>query len=145
MDRKRDNLAARLFAGCVASSTSLDKDQPGLQLSIRCRAGRSELALSTNSALARRPEEYFGTYSVNGSAPIALALAAATTGPGLALKADPAQLLGALPPTGSVAFQLASANDPPLEARYALDQLKAVALRLAAPCRWPPSALQGRP
>lgn len=128
----------------IARPTSTGKDPLGLQLSIQCRAGRSELVLATDSPFARRPEEYLFTYSTNGAAPVALPLAAATTGPGLAVRVDPARVLNALPPTGGVTFRLAQANGPPVETRYALDQLKAVALRVATPCRWPPAA-QRRP
>lgn len=128
----------------IARPNSTGKDPLGLLLSIQCRAGRSELVLATDSPFARRPEDYVFTYSANGSAPVALPLAAATTGPGLAVKADPARVLSALPSTGDVTFRLSQATSPPVETRYALDQLKAVALRLAAPCRWPPSA-PGRP
>ena len=129
----------------VARSTSIDQDGTGLQLAIRCRAGTSELVVSTSPSLARRPEDYLVTYSVNGSAPVVLPLAAATTGPGFALRTDPARLLGTLPATGSMALRLAAGNDPALETRYALEQLKAVTLRLAAPCRWSPSTLPRRP
>lgn len=128
----------------VARPNSTGKDPLGVLLSIQCRGGRSELVLATGSPFVRRPEEYVFTYSANGSAPVALPLATATTGPGLAVKADPARVLSALPPTGAVTFRLSQPTNPPVETRYALDQLKAVTLRLAAPCRWPPTA-QGRP
>jgi hypothetical protein len=124
----------------IARPNSTGRNPLSLLLSVQCRAGRSELVLATGSPFARRPEEYVFTHSANGSAPVALPLAAATTGPGLAVKADPARVLSALPPTGAVTFRLSQAASPPVETRYALEQLKAVALRLAAPCRWPLSA-----
>jgi hypothetical protein len=129
----------------VARATPIGKEQLGLQLSIHCRGGRSELVFAASPALSRRPEEYLFTYSVNGSAPVALPLVAATTGPGFAVKADPARLLGSLPPTGGIAFRLTHASGPPVEGRYALDRLKAVTQRLSAPCGWPTTAAQGRP
>jgi hypothetical protein len=128
----------------IARPTSTGMDPRGLQISIQCRAGRSELVLTAGSPFARRPEEYLFTYSANGSAPVALPLAAATTGPGLAVRADPDRVLNALPPTGGVTFRLVQPNGPSVETRYALGQLKAVTLRIAVPCRWPPTA-QGRP
>jgi hypothetical protein len=128
----------------IARPTSKSNDRLALQLSIQCRAGRSELVIATGSPSARRPEEYQLTYSANGAAPVALPLTAATTGPGLAVRADPSRVLSSLPQAGDVTFRLVEANAPPVETRYALDRLKAVTLRLAAPCRWPPTA-QGRP
>ena len=130
----------------IARATAVESDRGGLQLSIQCRAGRSEIVLTASSSLARRPEEYLFTYSVNGSAPLAIPLMAAASGSGLAVKTDPARLLHSLPPAGDVVLRLTHANGPSLEGRYALDQLKAVTLRLTAPCRWPPTAtVQGRP
>lgn len=129
----------------IARSTSPEKHDLDLLLSIQCRAGRSELVLTASDPFARRAEEYLFTYSVNGSASLALPLTAATSGSGLAVKTDPARLLSSLPPAGDIVLRLAHARGPSLEGRYALDQLKAVALRLAAPCRWPSATTPGRP
>jgi hypothetical protein len=129
----------------IARSTSPEKDNLDLLLSIQCRAGRSELVLAASNPLAGRAEEYLFTYSVNGSASLALPLTAAATGSGLAVKADPARLLNSLPPAGEIVFRLAHARGPSLEGRYALDQLRAVTLRLTTPCRWPSATTPGRP
>jgi hypothetical protein len=126
----------------VATATSTDKDDVGMQFSIRCRGGRTELVVGPSRGSTSRPEEYALSYSVNGSTPVVLPLAAATTGPGFAIKADPLRLLSSLPWSGNIAFRVAPANAPAVEGRYALEQLKAVAARLAVPCRWPPVAFK---
>jgi hypothetical protein len=129
----------------VATATATGKDDVSLQLSIRCRGGRTELVVSAGPGSTSRPEEYVLTYSINGSTPIPVPIAAAATGPGLALKADPLRLLASLPWSGSIAFRVAPANARAVEGRYALEQLKAVTARLAAPCRWPTAAIKREP
>ena len=120
----------------IASSELNANDGSGLQFSIRCRGGRSELVLSTSKGFARRPEDYLVSYSTNGGTPLAVPLVPAATGPGLALKAEPDRFLGALPREGRLAIRVVFPNGPTLEGSYGLEQLKAVTARLAVPCNW---------
>jgi len=127
----------------IASSELNANDGAGLQFSIRCRGGRSELVLSSSTGFARRPEDYLASYSTNGGTPVAVPLAPATTGPGLALKAEPVRFLGSLPREGRLAIRVVFPNGLTVEGRYGLEQLKAVTARLAAPCNWPQGSRSG--
>jgi hypothetical protein len=117
-------------------------DGPTLRLSIQCRAGRTDLAIS-GAALGQRADDYSASYAVNGSRPVRVAVAAASPGPGLAIKADVVGLLTMLPDEGDVIFRVDGAQAMKLEGRFALPALKGVLDRLAVPCRWPRPA--GRP
>jgi hypothetical protein len=117
-------------------------DGPALRLSIQCRAGRTDLAIS-GAALSQRADDYSASYAVNGNRPVPVAVAVASPGPGLAIKANVVGLLATLPDQGDVIFRVDRAQATTLEGRFALPALKGVLDRLAVPCRWPRPA--GRP
>ncbi|MBV8186258.1 MAG: hypothetical protein JOY64_00635 [Alphaproteobacteria bacterium] len=126
----------------VAIAISMPTDsEADFRLSIRCRGGRSELVILSNAGFTRRPEDYAFSYSIEDAGPIGLPLALAATGPGLALKADPAGFLDSLPRDGNVTLRLNLPNGA-VQARYRIDQLKAVSARMAPACHWPQQPVQ---
>lgn len=116
----------------------------GLRLSIECRAGRTDLAIHA-AALSQRADDYSASYSTNGGAPVAVPVAAASPGPGLAVKADVVRLLAMLPDQGDLIVRVAGSQIPPLEGRFALPALKSVLERLVIPCRWVPPVSRRSP
>jgi hypothetical protein len=127
----------------VAVATSVSTgNATGLAVSIRCRGGRSEFIVLTKPESVRRPEEYVLSYGINGATLVAMPLAVAVTGPGMALKVDPARFVDSLPGDGSLILRLTLAGGVAAAGQYAIGQLKAVAARIAASCHWPRQALQ---
>jgi len=121
----------------IASAWSSDgPDGPGLQLSIQCRRGRTDLVLAS-PGLAGRPEEQRVTWGIDDRPPVALPAGVGPTGTGLSIKDDAVRLLAALPATGELALQVTMPRPPLLRGRYAIAPLKAVLGRMAGPCKWP--------
>ena len=77
------------YSPIATATTASRKVGSGLamQLSIRCRGGRTELAV-TGPAITGRGDNYFISYRVNGGQSVQLAGATAAFGDGVALKAD---------------------------------------------------------
>lgn len=130
----------------IATATATSSGKPegaALQLSIQCRAGRTDLVIGS-AALTRRGEDYLLSYSIGDGPSVAVATGMPAAGTGVAVKGDVVRLLASLPGGGELAVRIA---DRPgvvaLEARYALAALKSVMERLAGPCRW--SAAAGAP
>ena len=80
-----------------------------MQLSIRCRGGRTELALA-GPAITGRGEDYLISYRVNGGQPVQVAAAAPASGAGVAFKGDAVALLQSLPSEGELAVHLFAAG-----------------------------------
>ena len=80
-----------------------------MQLSIRCRGGRTELAV-TGPAIKARGDDHVISYRVNGGQSVQLAGAPAAFGDGVALKGDVVTLLQQLPGDGELRTSTAAAN-----------------------------------
>jgi hypothetical protein len=124
----------------VAIATASPRGGPGgvpMQLSIRCRGGRTELVIG-GPALARRSEDYVVSYAINDGAPLMLPAGMPASGTGVAIKGDVVRLLASLPDRGDVTFRVeARQGGAALQGRYSLSSLKIVRDRLAVPCKWP--------
>ncbi|MBV8409910.1 MAG: hypothetical protein JOY64_19945 [Alphaproteobacteria bacterium] len=114
-----------------------------LQLSIQCRGGRTELAISAPT-LKLRPEDYVVSYVVNNGGPVVVGTGMPSSGIGLAVRVDVVRLLVSLPERGELAFRVNPRQGAALEGRYALPGLKLVRDRLAASCGWPITAAPAR-
>ena len=124
----------------ATASSSSGPDGIPLQLSIQCRAGRTDLVFES-PALTRRGEDYAFSYVVTDGPPTMIATTTPASGTGVAIKGDVVRLLASLPERGEIAVRIAARDGrPALEGRYALASLKIVRDRLAIPCRWPAAA-----
>lgn len=124
----------------VATGTSDGgPDGATMQLSIRCRGGRTELVVLAPT-LVGRADEHAVTYRVNGGDRVILPTGAPSSGKGLAVRGDVVRLLASLPDRGEISIQVAGRQDQMLQGNYILADLKGVLARLAAPCRWPTMA-----
>jgi hypothetical protein len=108
----------------------------GLQLSIQCRGGRSEMVVASPQ-LALRPDRHAVSYAINEGASVPIAVGPSISGNGLALRGDVSRFLLTLPERGDIAFRVAGREGEALEARFALAGLKALHGRMAGPCKWP--------
>lgn len=121
----------------IASAWSnADVEGRGMQISIQCRRGRTDLVV-LSPALAGRVEEARVSYVVDGGQPIPLSSGPAPAGIGIAIKGDVVRLLTSLPARGEVWFHVAQSQGAPLEGHYDLPAFSIALNRLAAPCRWP--------
>jgi hypothetical protein len=98
------------IATATTSSREVADGSP-LQLSIRCRGGRSELAIS-GPAISGRPEDYVISYRAKGGQPIQIAAATPAFGAGVAFKADPGPLFQSLPSDGELVVTLRRGWEP---------------------------------
>jgi hypothetical protein len=114
-----------------------------LQLSVRCRAGRTELVV-TGPAFPRGREDYAISYRINDDQPIQLAAVPPSSGAGVAFTGDAVRLLQSIPEQGEVTIRLVSRAGATMEGHFLLDGLKTVRERLAAVCKWPHTVAKPR-
>jgi hypothetical protein len=109
---------------------------PAMQLSIRCRGGRTELAV-TGPAIKGRGGDYSISYRVNDGQSVQLAGAAAAFGDGVAFKGDVVALLQQLPGDGELAVRLLPVSGNELDGIFSLNGLETLRTKIGATCRWP--------
>jgi hypothetical protein len=107
-----------------------------MQLSIRCRDGRTEIAVA-GSAISGRGDDYAVSYRVNGGQPVQIAAGAPAFGHGVAFKADPVALIQSLPGDGEFAVHLSPRVGPSLDAIFSLAGLETVRMKITSSCKWP--------
>jgi hypothetical protein len=123
----------------IANATIASREPSGsaaMQLVIRCRGGRTELAL-TAPAVTGRSDNSSISYRVNGGDAVQLAGVATTFGDGVAFKGDVVALLQSLPGEGKLAVRLKPISGNELEGVFSLDGLETLRTRLASTCKWP--------
>lgn len=123
----------------IATATiSSREDASGstMQLSIRCRGGRTEMALA-GPAISGHGYDYVISYRVNGGQPIHIAATAPAFGGGAAFNADVVDLIRSLPGDGEFAVHLSGHVGSPQDAIFSLSGLETVRARIASPCKWP--------
>ncbi|MDA9444661.1 hypothetical protein XH98_37500 [Bradyrhizobium sp. CCBAU 51745] len=122
----------------IATATISSRQDVGsaMRLSIRCRAGRTELVVA-GSDVSGRGEDYAISYRVNGGQVIQLPAAAPAFGGGVAFKTDAAALIQSLPSQGQLDVQLSRSTQAFLDASFFLTGLDRVRAKIAATCKWP--------
>jgi len=111
-------------------------DGSSMQLSIRCRGGRTEIAV-TGPADTGRGDSYFISYRVNDGPSVQFAGAAPAFGDGVAFRGDAVALLQSLPGDGKLAVRLVPVTGPELNGIFSLDGLDMLRARIGATCQWP--------
>lgn len=130
----------------VVTATTFSRDGSNgssMQLSIRCRAGRTELVVA-GPAISRSKEGYAISYRINDGAQVELPAAPSSSGTGVAFTGDVVRLLQALPEEGEVVIRLVTRTGAAQKGYFLLGGLKMVRERLAAPCKWPQAAAKSR-
>jgi hypothetical protein len=123
----------------IATAVISSRDVEGgnaMQLSIRCRAGRTEIVVS-GAGITGRGDDYAISYRVNGGQPVQIGAAAPAFGAGVAFKADTVSLIQSLPGDGEFALHLSPHVGPSQDAAFSLAGLERVRANIAAPCKWP--------
>ncbi|KWV59018.1 hypothetical protein AS156_33075 [Bradyrhizobium macuxiense] len=120
----------------ATTSSSRDAGGPPMQLAIRCRGGRTELAV-TGSVTAGRGDDYLISYRVNGGQSVQLAGGVPAFGDGVAFKGDAVALLLSLPADGELAVRLLPQKGRELDGVFSLHGLETLRARIGATCKWP--------
>jgi hypothetical protein len=130
----------------IVTATTPSRDassDASIQLSIHCRAGRTELVV-TGPYFSRSKEDYAISYRINDDPPVQLAAAPPSSGTGVALKGDVVRLLQSLPEKGKIAIRLVTRTGAAQEGHFLLGGLEMVRGKLAAACKWPRAAAKSR-
>ena len=123
----------------IATATISSREVEGgsaMELSIRCRGGRTEIAVA-GSSVSGRADDYAISYQVNGSQSVQIAAAAPAFGAGVALKADAVALVQSLPGDGEFAVHLSPHVGASQDATFSLTGLETVRAKIGAACKWP--------
>ena len=110
-------------------------DQP-MQLSIRCRSGRTELVV-TGSVSSGNGKDQAISYRIDDKQPVQLAGAQPSFGTGVAFSGDVVRILQTLPEQGELVIRLAGRAGAAKEGHFLLGGLKAARDRVAKVCKWP--------
>ena len=123
----------------IATATTLSRNGAGasaLRLTIRCRGGRTELAIS-GPAITGSGDTYSISYRVNGGQSVQSAGVAPAFGDGVAFKGDAAALLQSLPTDGDLAVQVMPLRGSPQQGIFSLNGLETLRSKIGATCKWP--------
>lgn len=120
----------------TATTSSLGSNDHPMQLSIRCRAGRTELIVS-GPAFSRNGKDNAISYRIDDNQPVQLAGAQPSSGTGVAFTGDVVRLLQSLPEQGDLAIRVVSRTGAAQAGHFSLGGLKVARERLATVCKWP--------
>ncbi|SFI17793.1 hypothetical protein SAMN05216525_105159 [Bradyrhizobium sp. Gha] len=123
----------------IATATTSSHSGTGdsmMQLSIRCRAGRTELAL-TGPGISRGGGDEAISYRVNDSPAVQVAAATPSFGPGVAFAGDAVRLVQSLPDGGDLIVLLSSRGGAAHDGAFSLAGLDAARAKMTSACRWP--------
>ncbi|QOG20718.1 MULTISPECIES: hypothetical protein [Bradyrhizobium] len=112
--------------------------EPSMKLSIRCRAGRTEMSFAGNG-ISGAGDHYLISYRINGGQPVQVAAIVPTFGSGVAIAGDIVGLLHSLPNNADLMVRLSSPAGVAHEATFSLSGLDTMRARMAAICKWPRS------
>lgn len=122
----------------IVTATALSRggaDGPPMQLAIRCRGGRTELAVSGPAVSSGGIDAI--SYRVNDGQPVQLAAGVPSFGTGAAFPGDVVRLLQSLPEEGHIAIRMSNRSGVAQDGHFLLGGLKTVREKLAAACKWP--------
>jgi hypothetical protein len=123
----------------IATATTSSRriaGNPPLRLSIRCRGGRSELAVS-GPDITDPGDHYFVSYRVNDGKSIQFGGVAPAFGDGVAFKGDVGALLQSLPAEGELAVLIMSLKGSSQQGVFSLSGLETLRAKIGATCNWP--------
>jgi hypothetical protein len=124
------------YSAIATATTSSRSDESAMQLSIRCRAGRTELALA-GPGISRGGGGDAIYYRVNDRPAVQVVAALPAFGPGVSFSGDVVRLLQSLPDNGEFIVLLSSRGRTAHDGTFSLAGLDAVRAKMAAACRWP--------
>jgi Type VI secretion system VasI, EvfG, VC_A0118 len=120
----------------VLASQAASQDAPS-SLSIRCRAGRTELLLNTNGSWPSiRTDELRVAYRIDDAPAIEQRWIASPTGGSAYFRGDVVPFLLSLPTNARLSLRVTHGRGTSQEAVFHLQGLQEVRQRLARACRW---------
>lgn len=122
----------------IVTATALSRggaDGPPMQLAIRCRGGRTELAVSGPAVSSGGIDAI--SYRINDGQPVQLAAGVPSFGTGAAFPGDVVRLLQSLPEEGHIAIRMSNRSGVAQDGHFLLGGFKTVREKLAAACKWP--------
>jgi len=133
------------YAPIVTATTSSrgGSNDSSMQLSIRCRGGRTELVVA-GPAVSRSSADYAISYRINDGQPVQLATGSPSFGTGAAFTGDVVRLLQSLPEEGDIAVRLSTRTGAAQDGYFTLGGLKMVREKVAAACKWPHAVARPR-
>jgi hypothetical protein len=133
------------YTPIVTATTSSRGGSNGssMQLSIRCRGGRTELVVA-GPAVSRSSADYAISYRINDGQPVQLATGSPSFGTGAAFTGDVVRLLQSLPEEGDIAVRLSTRTGAAQDGYFSLGGLKLVREKVAAACKWPHAVARPR-
>lgn len=123
----------------IATATTSSRSGTGesmMQLSIRCRGGRTELVLA-GPGISRGGGDDAISYRVNDNPAVQVAAAVPAFGPGVAFAGDVVRLLQSLPDHGELIVLLSPRGGTVHDGTFSLAGLDAARAKMTAACRWP--------
>jgi hypothetical protein len=123
----------------IATATTSSRGgtaESAMQMSIRCRGGRTELVL-TGPGISREGGAGAISYRINNNAAVQVAAGIPASGPGIAFTGDIVRLLQSLPDSGDLTVQLSSRGGTAFDGTFSLAGLDAARTKMAAACKWP--------
>jgi hypothetical protein len=107
-------------------------------LAIHCRAGRTELVISTTGSWNQTAAgEVKVAYRINEDPPIEQNWKTAEAGRSLVFPGDVVRFLRSMPDGGRFLVKVYAGNTPPQESSFQLVGLEPIRRRIAAACKWP--------
>lgn len=123
------------IATATASSRS-GTDDSAIQLSIRCRGGRTELVLA-GPGISRGNGDDAISYRVNDNPAAQVAAAVPAFGPGVAFAGDVVRLVQSLPDGGELIVLLSPRSGAAHDGTFSLAGLDTARAKIATACKWP--------
>ena len=123
----------------IATATTSSRPiagSPPLRLSIRCRGGRSELAVS-GPDITDPGDHYFISYRVNDGKSVQFGGVVPAFGDGVGFKGDAAALVRSLPAEGELAVLVMSLKGTSQQGVFSLNGLETLRAKIGATCNWP--------
>jgi hypothetical protein len=123
----------------IATATTSSRSGTGestMQLSIRCRGGRTELVLA-GPGISSGGADGAISYRVNDNPAVQVAAAVPAFGPGVAFAGDAVRLLQSLPDSGDLIVLLSPRGGAGNDGTFSLAGLDVARAKMAAACKWP--------
>ena len=123
----------------IATATTASRKiagSPALRLSIRCRGGRTELAIS-GPEITPPGDDYFISYRVNDGQSVQFGGVAPSFGNGVAFKGDAAALLQSFPSEGELEVEVMPLRGNAQQGIFSLNGLETLRAKIGATCKWP--------
>lgn len=110
-------------------------DQSPLQLSIRCRSGRTDLVIAGSKAGLGGTATMI-SYQIDNQLPVKTAAGTPAFGSGLAMTGNVVRFLQSLPEAGDLAVQLSDHSGVVQKGSFSLRGIENTRQKLAAACKW---------